>query len=45
MDECLWVNVRVDLVGKDVISVQYMAEALSVNIDTVEPTVIDVNNG
>ena len=45
MDIVLWINISKDLVGKYVISVQDMAEALFVRIDTMKPTVVDINDG
>lgn len=45
MYKSLWVSICVDLVGEYVIPLKYVTEALSVTIDTVKPTVVDIYDG
>ena len=45
VDGVLWISISKDLVGEDVIPVQDVAEALFVRIDTMKPTVVDINDG
>ena len=45
VNKSLRVSICVDLVGKNVISLEYVTEALSVAVDTVKPTVVDIYDG